>query len=259
MSNSSLARAFTKRSKRPEISAPMPYREGQVKYAAGTIQRGKISAPMGLISTTNMLAYNAPDLPSASSSSSSLRSGDDSDVALTPTTTASSVTSPSVMSPVTPSEGPEPNPLSSYFPKRAATVTSDPRSSTSSSSGTDAPAVPKRAHSHTKKSHQELARQRSQARMSPPPNSLRSVRSSQDFFQPLADPSSHPFGRELEQVNEVAEDFGGARVVLDEEEQILRRKGLRKFSVDDYLCEIQELYGSIFDDRLGPLGHGAWL
>lgn len=258
MSSSSLTRAFTKRHKRPEISAPMPYREGQVKFSSGTIRRGKISGPVGLISSTNMLAYEAPDLrPNlrsvSSSSSSSLRSGDDSDVA-SPSTLASSVTSP-----VTPADGPEPNHLSSYFPKRSATVTSNPRSSTSSGSGADAPMVPKRALSHTKKSHQELARQRSISRMTPPPTSIRSVRSSQEFFQPLADPSSHPFGRELEQVNEVAEDFGSVHVVLDEEEQILLNKGLKKFTVDDYISEIEELYGSIFEGQMGPVGQGSWL
>lgn len=91
--------------------------------------------------------------------------------------------------------------------------------------------------------------------MSPPPNALRNVRSSQDFFNP----TSHPFSRELAQVNEVAEGFGGARVVLDEEEQILLSKGLKKFSAEDYVSEIEELYGSIFNDQLGSVSRGAWL
>lgn len=259
----SLTRAFTKRHKRPEVSAPMPYREGQVSQvkSSASVRRPKISAPMNLISTTNMLAYNAPDLPSAissSSSSSSLRSGEDSDVALTPNTFASPITSPSLSSNEASPIGPEPNHLSSYFPKRSATISSNARSSTSSTS-TDAPAVPKRALSHTKRSHQELARKRSISRMSPPPNTLRSVRSSQDFFKPVSTSnSSHPFSRELAQVNEVAEGFGGSRVVLDEEEQILLNKGLKKFSAEDYVSEIEGLYGSIFNDQLGPMS-GAWL
>ncbi|KAJ9302345.1 hypothetical protein DTO271G3_1211 [Paecilomyces variotii] len=255
---SSLTRAFTKRNKRPEVSAPMPYREGIPLPKSASVRRPKISGPMNLISTTNMLAYNAPDLPSAvSSSSSSIRSGDESDVALTPNSFASPITSPSITSDETSPLGPEPNHLTSYFPKRSATVSSTPRSSTSSTSA-DAPAVPKRALSHTKRSHQELARKRSMSRMSPPPNSLRTVRSSQDFFQPI-DSASHPFSRELEQVNEVVEDFGGSRVVLDEEEQILLNKGLKKFSVEDYITEIEELYGSIFNDQLGPVSSSAWL
>ncbi|KAE8152464.1 hypothetical protein BDV25DRAFT_68040 [Aspergillus avenaceus] len=248
---SSLTRAFTKRHKRPEVSAPMPYREGQVKFSAGTINRGQISAPVELLSTTNMLAYNAPDLPSAgSSSTSSLQSPDESELSFTQQSFGSPITTPGD-SPI------EPNPLS-YFPKRSATVTSHPRSSTSTQSSTEAPLVPKRALSHTKRSHQELARQRSLSRLSPPP--LNSVRSS-PAMRPAPEMSHsepHPFGKELEQVNEVVEEFGGTRII-DEEELLLQNKGLKKFTVDEYLVEIEDLYGSIFDDRLGSIAAGHWL
>jgi hypothetical protein len=253
---SNLTRAFTRRNKRPEVSAPMPYRgEGHVRLNSGTIKRGNISGPVQLLSTTNMLAYNAPDLHSAvsTSSSSSLRSDSD---AVSPQSYASSMTSPDVSpyesSPV------EANPMASYFPKRSATVTSHPRSSTSSSqSNMDAPMIPKRALSHTKRSHQELARKRSVSRMSPPPlNAPRStpaIRASQDFFQP----EPHPFSKELEQVNEVAEEFGGLNL-LDDEERILYEKGLKKFSVEDYLVEIEDLYGSIFEDTHGSMHTTSW-
>ncbi|KAI9043792.1 uncharacterized protein KD926_002682 [Aspergillus affinis] len=250
---STLTRAFTKRNKRPEVSAPMPYREGQVKFNAGTIKRGNISAPVELLSTTNMLAYNAPDLHSATSSStSSLQSPDDSELSFSHQSFGSQITTPDD-SPV------DSNPVPSYFPKRSATITSHPRSSTSTSSSTEAPLVPKRALSHTKRSHQELARKRSLSRLSPPPlNSSRSgpaLRTTQDFFQP----EPHPFGKELEQVNEVVEEFGGGHRVLDEEEMLLHNKGLKKFTVNDYLVEIEDLYGSIFDDQLGPIGTTSWL
>ncbi|KAI9371997.1 hypothetical protein BJX61DRAFT_475657 [Aspergillus egyptiacus] len=249
---STITRAFTKRSKRVEVSAPMPYREGQPKFSSGTIKRGKISAPVQLLSTTNMLAYNAPDLPSASSSStSSLQSPDDSELSFA----QHSVHSPAT----TPEDSPiEPNPLSGFFPKRSATVTSHPRSSTSTASSADAPMVPKRALSHTKRTHQELARQRSVSRMSPPPlnanHSNTVARPTYDNY--VAEP--HPFGKELEQVNEVVEEFGGAPL-LDEEEHILNSKELKKYSVDDYLVEIEDLYGSIFNDRLGPISSTQWL
>jgi len=248
--SASIGRAFTRRTRRPEASAPMPRRNGQVKYSTGTIRRNKISAPVELLSSTNMLAYTAPDLHS-NSSSSSLGSGDDeTDPGLT-----STLTSPSLSSLEPSPVGPEPNHLSTFFPKRSATVTSTARSSTSST-GTDVPSVPKRALSHTKKSHQELARKRSISRMSPPPSSLTptTVRRSQDFFQPI---SEHPFSRELDKVNEVAEDFGSTRV-LEEEEQILLNKGLKKISAEEYISEIEELYGGIFEDQLGPLGYGTW-
>lgn len=248
---SNISRAFTRRNKRPDISTPMPYRgEGHVRLTSANIKRANISGPVQLLSTTNMLAYDAPDINSAGSSTSSLRSRDDSDAGFSPQSYASPMTSPDI----SPSESCpiDANPLASYFPKRSGTVTSHPRSSTSSSSTTDAPLVPKRALSHTKRSHQEIAHKRSISRMSPPPlNAARStptVRASQDFFQP----EPHPFSKELEQVNEVAEEFGGLNL-LDDEERILYDKGLKKFSVEDYLMEVEELYGSIFDDTPGTL------
>ncbi|KAJ5235775.1 uncharacterized protein N7469_004943 [Penicillium citrinum] len=252
---STITRAFTKRNKRPEVSAPMPYRgEGHVRFNSGSIKRGNISGPVQLLSTTNMLAYNAPDLTSPNSSSaSSLQSREDSDFSISPHSYSSSITSPDV----SPHESSPVEANASYFPKRSATVTSHPRSSATSSSSTESPLVPKRALSHTKRSHQELARKRSQHRLSPPPlaapRSNPTMRASQDMFR--AD--SHPFSKELEQVNEVAEEFG-ASPLMDEEERTLRRKGLKKFTVDDYLTEIQDLYGSIFDDKLGPLAT-SWL
>ncbi|KAJ5787483.1 hypothetical protein N7457_002473 [Penicillium paradoxum] len=252
---SNITRAFTRRNKRPEVSAPMPYRgDGQVRLNSSSIKRGNISRPVQLLSTTNMLAYNAPDINSAnsagSSSTSSLRSRDDSDASMSPQSYASSMTSPDL----SPYESCpiDANPMASYFPKRSDTMTSHPRSSTSSSSTADPPLVPKRALSHTKRSHQELAHKRSISRLSPPPlNAARStptVRSTQDFFQPEV----HPFSKELEQVNEVAEEFGGLNL-LDDEERILHDKGLKKFSVEDYLVELEELYGSIFDDKPGTV------
>ena len=259
----SLARAFTKRSKRPEVSAPMPYRDGAPKLSSGTIKRGKISGPVELLSTTNMLAYQAPDLNSAvssSSSSSSLRSPDDSELAFSPQSNfGSPITtpdqSPREASPI------EPNPRESYFPKRSATVAT-PRSSGSTTSSTDAPMVPKRALSHTKRSHQALARQRSLSKMEPPPlSAARPSGSNRDSPPEASLPPSeaHPFGKELEQVNEVVEEFGGITRGLLEEENLLSRKGLKKFTADDYMIEVDNVYGSIFDNQLGPISAGPWL
>lgn len=253
---STITRAFTKRSKRPEVSAPMPHREGhQAKFSSGTIKRGKISGPVELLSTTNMLAYNAPDLAlgTSSSSSSSLQSPDDSELSSPQQSIPTPITSPDDSThDSSPVDSGRPT---SYFPQRSATVTSQPRSSTSSTA--DTPMVPKRALSHTKRSHQDLSRQRSQKRTSPPLNTSRSspsIKTSQDF----AKPEPHPFGRELAQVNEVVEEFGGS-YALEEEETMLREKGLMKFSADDYRLETEALYASIFDDQLGPIATGTWL
>lgn len=96
--------------------------------------------------------------------------------------------------------------------------------------------------------------------MTPPPDSIEKpvVRTSLDMFSSRVE-DSHPFGRELAKVNEIAEDFGAATTVLDEEEQELLNKGLCKFSVEDYINEISGLYGGgVFEDRLGPLAN-PWL
>ncbi|KAJ5887545.1 hypothetical protein N7495_007586 [Penicillium taxi] len=260
---STLTRAFTRRNKRPEVSAPMPYHgEGHVRFNSGTIKRDNISGPVQLLSTTNMLAYNAPDLRSPiGSSASSLQSRDDDSIS--PRSLASSITTQDSSSPV------EPNPLSAYFPKRSATVTSTvtshPRSSTQSSSSMlfDNPQAPRRALSHTKKSHQDLARKRSQRRMSPPPlHSLNSPRSNSTtrFSHDMIQPEVHPFSKELEQVNEVAEEFGNLRG-MTEEEQILFTRGLKKFTANEYLVEIEILYSNIFNDvRKGArIDTSSWL
>lgn len=90
--------------------------------------------------------------------------------------------------------------------------------------------------------------------MSPPPTSLSgaaTLGNSAGLFSRTADPD-HPFGRELAQVNEVAEEFGLVSASLDAEERELLTRGLKKFSVQDYLDEIQGFYGGVFEGRLGP-------
>lgn len=72
--------------------------------------------------------------------------------------------------------------------------------------------------------------------------------------------SDHPFGPELAQVTELAEEIGANESTMsDEEEQYLIDNGLCKFSVDDYLDEIQGYFGA------GALGNpyspfsAAWI
>lgn len=70
---------------------------------------------------------------------------------------------------------------------------------------------------------------------------------------------AHPFGKELAQVNELAEELGLRESVVDEEEKILMQKGLQKFGAADYLAEIQGLCGGgVFEDMLLPMGN-AWI
>jgi len=53
----------------------------------------------------------------------------------------------------------------------------------------------------------------------------------------------HPFGNELAQVTELAEEFGIHRTmeIIDEEEQELISRGLFKFGAEDYMNEIEDL------------------
>ena len=71
--------------------------------------------------------------------------------------------------------------------------------------------------------------------------------------------AGHPFGAELAQVNELAEEFGGRDVTIwDEEEQFLVENGLQKFGAEDYILEIQGLFGGVFDDKPFPMSTG-WI
>lgn len=243
----SLSRAFTtKRNKTPQISPPMPQRSHTIKhsFSTGTI-RNKISAPVELISTTNMLSYNAPDLYPSSSSSVS---GDEDGV---PSLTHSSSTSSENSSAGSSPNSPEPNHLSCYFNSSSGRQ--------SSSSNEDVPMIPQRALSHTKRSHEIISRQRSMSRMSGKKNSY--SRSSHEMFsQPPVEihtlPELHPFGNELAQVTELAEEYmqtGVQTGVIDEEEQFLLSRGLFKFDAQDYMNEIQGLFSSTFTPSQPPM------
>ena len=78
------------------------------------------------------------------------------------------------------------------------------------------------------------------------------------MFAGKAEPG-HPFGKELEQVNELAEEFGvGDLVAADDEEEYLTSNGLIKYGAEEYMREIEGLLGGVFEDKLLPLGTG-WI
>lgn len=78
------------------------------------------------------------------------------------------------------------------------------------------------------------------------------------MFSGTIQEESHPFGKELEQLNEVAEEFGG--VVRDAEFEadmsVIRARGLATFCAADYLSEIQPLFSSRFGITQAPM---AWI
>jgi hypothetical protein len=308
----SISRAFTTR--RVKMSTDAAAARDAAPQRSNTTARGmgnpsirhKISAPLELIHTTNMLSYNAPDIfprkQSMSSSNSSAKSDDESDSS--PATTASS---PPTSPEVSPSErddrsmSPEPNHLSCYF---MAPGQASPSPKPVGGGGGDAPIIPQRAPSHTKKaSYEAIARSRSNsalnARMSKESTKTISTKASFTFstsgsrvssastaassvshnsmhytpktsgasipaglYAPLQQHysqqkqeqpttrESHPFGQELAQVSEIAEEYGVKEKlqVIDEEEQELASRGLCKFSADDYLGEIQGLFSTLFFD-----------
>lgn len=76
------------------------------------------------------------------------------------------------------------------------------------------------------------------------------------MFSPNPDTHDiHPFGNELAQVSELAEEFGLSKeklTVVDEEEQELVSRGLFKFRAEDYMSELQGLFISAFGDIPQP-------
>lgn len=293
----SLSRAFTTRRAKQSIDlkeSNFPHRSNTSAKGhgySGSI-RNKISAPLELTHTTNMLAYNAPDLypRSASSTTSSKASDDESDGNLT--SASSPPTSPDVASVDDRSVSPS-NHLSCYF-----TAPGQKLPPTNS----EAPKIPQRAPSHTKKaSYDNLARQQSTrpfnhtgksvsaksslssfsvsrssststtatslssgsfSRGKPPVPSVPEVLSQPEQPQvtlspPARQPSQrkfdvspahHPFGPELAQVSEIAEDYGvkDKLQVVDEEEQELIAQGLCRFRAEDYLADVSDLFSSFF-------------
>ncbi|KAF1975874.1 hypothetical protein BU23DRAFT_69562 [Bimuria novae-zelandiae CBS 107.79] len=274
----SIARSFTKRMKRPTNDVPAspalpPARSQSVRSPGLAIDRSKISAPVALVSTTNMLSYNAPDIvpvKTPSPSSISTHSADDSDHSLSTRSRASSHASRDTLTDAS-SVGssptsPTPNHLSGYF------AAANPHIRKSASSGNirksasfsnlqqlkeqveeepAVPAIPERALSHSKRAHERLAQKRSLQNMSRghSTRSSREHRASVDMFNSATiKEEAHPFGKELEQLNEVAEEFGNAvhEAELEADLDAMRKRNLAAFCAADYLAEIQPLFAMRF-------------
>jgi len=66
----------------------------------------------------------------------------------------------------------------------------------------------------------------------------------------------HPFGNELAQVSELAEEYAVSTQMLsvvDEEEQELVSRGLFKFRAEDYMSELQSIFINAFGDSKPPM------
>jgi hypothetical protein len=266
----SLARAVTRRIKRSEVPSPSPPTRSQsVKNPTAQIDRAKISLPVALVSTTNMLSYNAPDISNmrqvSSSTASTHSSAEDSDHSASTTRSRASTTGSrdTVLTDASSVEfsptSPAPNHLSGYFSapsgkqvKKSASVASlqQVREEVVQS----IPAIPQRALSHSKRAHERLAAKRSLTNIGSRGSSgslrnSREQRSSVDMFNATIVEEVHPFGRELEQLNEIVEEFGGA--IRDAEAEadlgVIRSRNLAVFCAADYLSEIQPLFHRRFN------------
>jgi len=68
---------------------------------------------------------------------------------------------------------------------------------------------------------------------------------------------NHPFGHELAQVSELAEEYGipvQEMEVIDPEEQDLLSRGLFKFRAEDYMSEIHGLFQNAFGETKPSMG-----
>lgn len=242
----SLARAFTTRLR---DNAPPNIHIGRAASQRGgrPVRLAQISSPVALISSSNALSFDAPDIAgtkriqyrdaSGSSTSSNADDSDASTMDLNSNTDASSIEN----SPI--DAEPEPNHLSCYFKPAVDTKTPTRSPSSSTHSSFDAPSIPQRVPSHSKKAHEFLHRKRSVQRLMSPPVSM--VRpDSTDMFSgytpPVEAPKENPFGNELAQLDEVVEELSFAVRDAEAEEDIayMQANGLAAFGAQDYLSEI---------------------
>lgn len=285
----SLARAMTKRMKRTGASEEaMPSRSKSVKNLNMHFDRNQISLPVALLSSTNTLVYDAPDLASmdlaarraASASRSTHSSADDSDHSISGRSRASSQGSRDTLTDASSVDSsptsPAPNHLSGYFPapngksiRKSASTNSLSQVRENPTEPTEPiPAIPQRALSHSKRAHVQLAQKRSMQNISSRGNSIssrgslgsiREQRKSAEIFNISSvneqEAPAHPFGAELEQLNEVAEEFSGVARSAEEQADLetMRTRNLATFCAADYMAEIQPLFSSMIAPRM------AWI
>ncbi|KAG0650788.1 hypothetical protein D0Z07_2744 [Hyphodiscus hymeniophilus] len=189
-----------------------------------------------------MLSYNAPDIYSTTRSRSSSSGSESDNSSRSPPSISTTATTPDSSSIESSPTSPKPNHLSCYFGAPSRT----------SASSDEAPQIPQRVPSHTKRSAEAIARKRSMSRMSSPKNSVSTARSSLNMFSTNVETmDSHPFGHELAQVSELAEEYGISAQkmeVNDPEEQDLLSRGLFKFRAEDYMSEIHGLFLNAFGE-----------
>ena len=245
----SLVRALTTRRAKPEGFANVQHIGRAASQRAGKpVHRSQISSPVALVSSSNPLSYEAPDIVgtkpiefrkvSSESSAASSHSADDSDASTLSINSNTDASSIEGSSPITPE--PEPNHLSCYFKTSSA--------DSSARTSLDAPVIPQRVPSHSKKAHERLHRKRSVQRLMSPPTSIVLRRESTDMFRAVEAPKENPFTGELAQLDEVAEEFSHAvrDAEADADATYMVMNDLAHFGASDYLAEIHSLIYETF-------------
>lgn len=240
-SSMELARALTTRRRDAAASRPTPSRMVSINkaHAAGSIDRAAISRPLELLSTTNVLAYNAPNIYASSDESEASFTMTASSRATTPDLDSASCSTAATSSPIEPA-----NMLHGHF----QSIRRPSQSSHSHKESLDSviPPLPQRLHQRPKTPQVPPIPTQSLVQPLKMPSAPSPVTSPMDrnMFSNLPD-AEHPFGAELAQVNELAEGFSARDVIImDEEEQFLLDHGLYKYGVHEYVDEIQGLFGS---------------
>lgn len=220
-----LARAFTKRNKRPERLNGGPTRAFSTRKHDGSINHNFISSPVELLSATNALAYDAPTLHPASDSESQMSS-----LPSSRDTTPDTSSIECAPSPI------EENHLTDFFrnPGPPLSPKASVRRSNSSGDGSFA----RRIRSQLQKSHATSSQDRDAASATP-------VVPDVPLAQDKLTENSHPFGAELAKVTELAEEIGGSNVMIQgEDEQYLVSRGLHKWTEHDYVDDLASYFGN---------------
>lgn len=273
----SFSRAFSTRRKQPEMEISLPMFIGRAASQRGgkPVLRTQISSPMALVSTSNQHIHNAHTINGTSpieirhvSSGSTSSSSEDSDASRSSVHSHDTATDASSVdnSPISPE--PETNHLSCYFKpavdthSRSTSTVTSPTQSTFEST----PRLPRRAPSHSKRAHEGVHRKRSIQRMLSPPPSRHSerepqYRASADMFSSVpyspqqtsfveAPKETNPFGNELAQLDEIAEEFGQVvrSAERDADEVYMEAHGLGKFGAVEYGFDIADLARECFGE-----------
>jgi hypothetical protein len=249
----SLGRSITKKTSKYGFGSSSSSSE-EKRLRRNSVSKAAISGPVELTSTTNPIAYTAPSLRNSLShgsiSSSNSSSG------------GSPISPGGPLSPISGDESDHSenfsmpaNHLSSYF--TSSDVAAIARNNSIRGGG-----------SLKKTASIGGGGGRPRNSSNPPPVSRNSGYSS---FNPTQQPpkelhslhsrtfsAAHPFGAELAQVQEMAEEIAGMKVG-DAEEQFMLSRGLMRFRAQDYEQEIWNGMGGVFEDELPDFAGAGWI